>query len=120
MLRVIRTAVIFGSVLALAACGGGDDSQDAGDTGSGDPTASVSMVDNAFRPVNLSVAAGSELSVANNGEALHNITIEGTSVDEDVDPGETTSVAMDLAPGEYTMVCEFHRQAGMEGTVTVQ
>ena len=111
-----RTAVLVGALLTLAACGGGGDNGGGG----GDAETSLSMVENAFEPASLTVAAGSELSVSNDGEAIHNITIEGTSIDEDVEAGQSASVTIDAEPGEYTMFCEFHREAGMEGTVTVR
>lgn len=118
MRHVMRTAVLIGAVVALAACGGdGNDATGGAEGGGG--SASLSMVENEFQPADLTVEAGSELSLSNDGEAPHNLTIEGTSIDEDVDAGQSTTVTMDLEPGEYTMFCEFHRQAGMEGTVTV-
>jgi len=111
-----RTLVLVGALLTLAACGGGDGNGGGG----GDAGASLSMVENVFEPASLTVEAGSALSVSNDGEAIHNITIEGTSIDEDVEAGQSTSVTIDAEPGEYTMFCEFHREAGMEGTVTVR
>lgn len=39
-----------------------------------------------------------------------------------VQPGGTSTVSLDLRPGRYTFYCPVpgHRQAGMEGTLTVQ
>lgn len=120
MRYVARTFVVVGAALALAACGGGDNG--GGDTGGGGEAAatSLSMVDDAFRPAQLTVPAGTELQVSNDGEALHNVTIEGTQIDEDVATGESATITIDAEPGEYTMFCEYHRGAGMEGTVTVR
>jgi plastocyanin len=115
---VARIAVVIGAALVLAACGGDDGNGGGG--GDGGAAGSLSMVDNAFEPADLTVAAGSSLDVSNDGQAAHNITIEGTDIDEDVEPGQSTSVMIDAEPGEYTMFCEFHRSGGMEGTVTVQ
>ena len=116
MRYVARTAVLIGALLVLTACAGGDDTG-----GGGDETGeSLSMVENAFEPADLTVAAGTALTVSNDGEAIHNITIEGTSIDEDVDAGQSTDITIDAEPGEYAMFCEFHREAGMEGTVTVR
>jgi plastocyanin len=117
MPHMTRTAVLIATVLTLAACGGGEDT---GGEGGGGSATSLSMVDNAFEPADLTVAAGADLEVSNDGEALHNITIEGTEIDEDVEAGQNTSITVDAEPGEYTMFCEYHRSAGMEGTVTVQ
>ena len=116
MRYAVRTVVLVGALLALAACGGGDGNGGGG----GDTEASLPMVENAFDPADLTVAAGAELSVSNDGEAVHNITIEGTSIDEDVEAGQSTTITIDAEAGEYAMFCEFHREAGMEGTVTVQ
>jgi plastocyanin len=122
MRYVKRTAVLIAAALALAlaACGGGEETGGADGGGGGGSAAALSMVDNAFEPAELSVAAGADLEVSNDGQALHNITIEGTDIDEDVEVGQSTSITIDADPGEYTMFCEYHRAAGMEGTVTVQ
>jgi plastocyanin len=117
MRYVARTAVLIGAALVLAACGGDDGG---GGGGGGEAAGTLSMVDNAFEPADLTVAAGSSLDVSNDGQAPHNITIEGTDVDEDVDPGQSTSITVDAEAGEYTMFCEFHRAAGMEGTITIE
>jgi uncharacterized cupredoxin-like copper-binding protein len=55
----------------------------------------------------------------------HAIAIEGNGVDKDgqvVQPGGKSTVSVDLKPGKYTFYCPVgqHRQAGMEGTLTVQ
>jgi plastocyanin len=113
--RLLRFTGVVAMAVALAACGGGDD----GDGGGGGGT-TLSMTDNAFSPADLTVTSGTDLAVTNDGEALHNLTIEGTDVDQDVDPGGSSSITIDVDPGEYTMFCVFHRSAGMEGTVTVQ
>jgi plastocyanin len=112
MVRIGLMAVAVAAALALAACGG----EDAGGGGGG----TLSMIDNEFDPASLTVSAGDSLEVSNDGSNPHNITIEGTEIDEDVEPGQSTSVSIDAEPGEYTMFCEYHRSGGMEGTVTVQ
>ena len=116
MKRGILVGTVVAAALMLAACGGGDGE---GDTDAGGGTSTLSMVDNAFEPATLSVSSGDTVEVSNDGEAPHNITIEGEGIDEDVEPGQSTSVTFDLDPGEYAMFCEYHREAGMEGTLTV-
>jgi plastocyanin len=118
MVRIGLMAVAVATALALAACG-----EDAGGGGGGDggtAGGTLSMIDNEFDPASLTVGAGDSVEVSNDGANPHNITIEGTDIDEDVDPGGSTSVTIDAEPGEYTMFCEFHRSGGMEGTVTVE
>jgi uncharacterized cupredoxin-like copper-binding protein len=56
---------------------------------------------------------------------MHAVAIEGNGTDEDgqtAQPGGTSTVALTLKPGQYTFYCPVpgHRQAGMEGTLTVQ
>jgi uncharacterized cupredoxin-like copper-binding protein len=55
----------------------------------------------------------------------HAIAVEGNGVTKSgqtVQPGGTSTVSADLKPGTYTFFCPVpgHRQAGMEGTLTVQ
>lgn len=55
----------------------------------------------------------------------HNIVIEGEGVEEAgevVQPGGSSTATADLKPGVYTFYCEVgqHRQAGMEGKLTVE
>ena len=117
----LMMGIALTGALTLAACGGGEETG-GGTSGGGEAGGSttLSMVDNAFEPASLTVDAGAAIDVSNDGEALHNITIEGSDVDEDVDPGASTSVTLDLDPGSYTMFCEYHRAGGMEGSLTVQ
>ena len=108
------------AALMLAACGGGEEGGESGGGGSTESGATtLSMVDNAFEPASFTVASGATVKVTNDGEAPHNISVEGAGIDEDVEAGQSTSVAFDLEPGDYTMFCEFHRAAGMEGALTV-
>jgi plastocyanin len=103
------------AVVALVAGGcGGDDGADGGGVG-------LTATDNAFDPSSLSVSAGDTIALTNDGEALHNLTIEEAGVDEDVEAGQSVSIALpaDLEAGDYEMVCEYHASAGMTGTITV-
>jgi plastocyanin len=77
------------------------------------------MTDNAFSPVDVTIAADGTLEMVNDGAALHNVTIEGTDFDKDVNAGETETESVEVAPGEYTMICKYHVSIGMEGTITV-
>jgi Copper binding proteins, plastocyanin/azurin family len=90
MKNSLKLLAAVGLTVFLVACGGNGD----GGGDAGGPTA-LNMIDNAFQPSTLSVAAGAEL-------------------------GQSTTLTVDVEAGEYTMFCEYHRAAGMEGTITVQ
>lgn len=81
-------------------------------------------------PTNLTVAAGENVTVVyeNVGEAAHNWALdldgdgEPDHITETIQPGETATVSFTVdEPGEYAYFCEVpgHRDAGMEGTLTV-
>ena len=129
-MRGTLIAAALGATLMLAACGGSDEpangttSTSTSQPTSGSPTESagvvdtITLVDNAFEPGDVAVAAG-ELELVNDGASPHNFSVEGTDVDVDVEAGEDGHVTLDMEPGTYTMFCEFHRTQGMEGTLTV-
>ncbi len=66
-----------------------------------------------------------EIDSPNKSSVDHNIAIDGNGVDEKgpvVKDGGVSKVTADLKPGEYTFYCSVdgHRQAGMEGKLTVK
>jgi plastocyanin len=65
-----------------------------------------------------------EIDSPNESAVPHDISLEGNGVDENgevVTNGGVSTVSVDLDAGEYTFYCSVtgHRQAGMEGTLTV-
>jgi plastocyanin len=74
----------------------------------------------------LQTKAGKVTIVMANPSALsHSVALEGNGVSragQVVAPGGTSTVAADLKPGTYTFFCTVpgHRQAGMQGTLTVK
>jgi plastocyanin len=133
-MRKFRTrlgALAVSGVLAmtLAACGG-DDTTNGGDTDNGGGTASSTFElqgtdDLKFDKTSGTVAAGEVEIVLTNGPTVeHNVVIEelGDELVVEGGPGETVSGTVELEAGTYTYYCSIpgHRQAGMEGTLTVQ
>jgi plastocyanin len=61
----------------------------------------------------------------NESPTEHNIALEGGGVNEEGDvvgEGDVSEIQADVEPGEYTFYCsvEGHREAGMEGPLTVE
>ena len=66
-----------------------------------------------------------KITMSNPSPLSHNVSIEGSGVDVEgktVPKGGTSDVAAALQPGTYTYYCSVpgHREAGMEGTLTVK
>jgi plastocyanin len=119
MTKIVRAGGILAAALVLGACGGGGDTGGDGGGGGGGAS-SLTMVDNAFEPADLTVASGTELQLSNEGQAPHTFTVQGNGIDEEVEAGQSSSVTIDLEAGDYDFVCEFHEAQGMTGTLTVE
>ncbi|MBI4261649.1 MAG: cupredoxin domain-containing protein [Actinobacteria bacterium] len=119
MPRILIPLALALVALGAPACGGGDGN---GDGGGASGPVEIVLVDNAFQPTAITAAAGQEVVLSNEGQALHNLTIEGTDVDVDVSAGatETEDVLEGLAPGSYDIVCKYHVAEGMTGTLTIE
>lgn len=122
-------AVISLLVLALAACGGGEDG-DGGETSTeaaGSATSEISITgqdDLKWSKTDLTAKAGEVTVELTCEDAVnHDFVIE--ELDQEVvacAPGGTETGTVELDPGTYTYYCSVpgHRSAGMEGTLTVQ
>jgi plastocyanin len=72
-------------------------------------------------------APAGALTIRSPNEAAteHNIALEGNGVNEEgpvIGQGEVSEIDVDVQPGEYTFYCSVpgHREAGMEGPLTVK
>jgi plastocyanin len=78
-----------------------------------------------FNKKKLAAKAGAVTITMSNPSTLpHAIAVEGNGVDKDGETamqGGTSTVSVDLKPGKYEFYCpvDSHKQAGMEGTLTV-
>lgn len=134
-------ALVLASV-ALVACGSSDDSttgggettsESSGNAGggesSGGATLAIAAAESglAYSSDTASVKAGTVTVDFDNPQPLqHDVAFEDSSGKEVggtelVTEGETTTT-VDLKPGSYTFFCTVpgHREAGMEGTLTVK
>jgi plastocyanin len=140
-LACVAVAAAFG----LAACGGGgDDNNDTtaaatpppatttggGGGGGGGSTIDISTPsgsDLAFDQKDVTAQAGSDTISFDNRQAVpHDVKVEDSSGNEiggtDLVTSGTGTATVDLQPGTYTFFCSVpgHREAGMEGTITVK
>jgi plastocyanin len=140
---LIALALLAIAPFGLAACGGDDDdettdaattqettTEDSGGTaGGGGSTVSITADPSgalAFEEDSAEASAGSvTLELTNDSSTPHDVKVEGPDGDlggTEVVSGGTASAAVDLEAGEYTFYCSVpgHREAGMEGTLTVE
>ena len=129
--------LLLSSVLTLAglaACGGGDgdggedaapsDSKAAGQTAAGGPATTVTAKEFSYEPREIKLEAGKPAMIIlkNGGAVEHDITLDSPAVKVQALPTKTGEAKVTIpAAGSYTYYCSVpgHRQAGMEGTVTV-
>lgn len=118
--RLLATSVLSVAALGLAACGGGGETASANDV-------TLVATEFAYSPSTPSATAGEvTISMDNQGEAPHNLAIEGVNGDADivsqVEAGASDSGSVTLEAGTYTIYCSIagHREAGMEATLTVE
>jgi plastocyanin len=102
----------------------------AAETAAGNATTTVALATNPsgqlqFDKKSLSAKSGKvTIALTNGSEVPHNVAIEkdGKKVGEsDTITKSKTNLTVSLAPGEYTFYCavDAHRQAGMQGKLTV-
>ncbi len=138
-MRKFATAVllILALSVAIAACNGDDDADDANGAGNGD-TIGMDMGEFYFDPDGISGEAGTEITIEleNTGSQVHNFTIEeGDARGEGFDAWPDSEVQLELAAedtgsltlslpdeaGEYEFICTIpgHYESGQWGTLTV-
>ena len=146
MARVLAAVAVFAVAgFVLAACGGSDDTTSAAteaatetattdattaDAAAGVGTVTISADPDgalAYTETDVTAKAGeSTIEFDNPSSTPHNVEIEdesgGDVASTDTISGSTTSTTADLQAGTYTYYCSVpgHREAGMEGTLTVK
>lgn len=137
MRRAIAIAVGAVGLLVAAGCGGGGGQAEQPATSAG-TTATSTMAGGTtlqlaadpsgalrFDKKTLEAQAGMVMiELTNESSVPHNVAVEGNGVDttSDTVTGGSTTLMVQLEPGTYTFYCAVpgHRQAGMEGTLTVR
>jgi plastocyanin len=101
----------------------GGEGQAAAEEGTGEALV-VESYDIYFEPDELSIPADSDVTVQlpNEGVSLHNFSIDELGISVDIAPGATEETVINAPAGEYEFYCNVpgHKEAGMDGTLTVQ
>ena len=136
-------AVIALASFAFAACGDDDEDTTSAETtseettttdtgaGAGGGGATVTFTADpggglSYEETSAETTAGSvTVELVNESSTPHDVTIEGPDGDvgqTETISGSTTTTSVDLEAGDYTFYCSVpgHREAGMEGTLTVK
>ena len=119
MRKLICLAIAGTAVLALTACGGGDNEpDDDASPAAGSDTVEVTAAGGAFEPATAEAAAGTvSFYITNEDDAAHTFTIDEADIDIALDPQSSGSGEAELEAGEYEWYCRIH--GGMKGTLTV-
>ena len=135
-LALLLSALTLAAV-GLAACGGDDETTSAAaptettatDTGGGGAAIAISADADgalAYTETEVTAAAGNDTIEFDNPAGIeHDVVVEDADGNEvgrtDLVSGGSTSASVELEAGTYTFFCSVpgHREAGMEGTLTV-
>jgi uncharacterized cupredoxin-like copper-binding protein len=146
---LVLALMLAGLALVAAGCGGGDDesSGSAGNSSNNDNSTTTSTSSSTseasggggakltvtadpggalkWEKTDLSTKAGTvTITMDNPSSVPHAVEVEGNGVEEETKTltDGKASITVDLKPGKYEFYCpvDGHRQAGMEGTLTVQ
>jgi plastocyanin len=148
MKKVVSLLALALAAIALVACGGDDDNDTSTATEGGGATTTESSGEKAgggsaggsalsfeadpegalaYTTTEATASAGKVTVEFNNPQtAPHDVAFEDSGGEEvgktDLITDSSTSTTVDLKPGEYTFYCTVpgHREAGMEGTLTVK
>ena len=126
------------AAFALAACGDDDDDDtsaaaettaetttEAQEPSGGGETIPIAESDYKLDPADVTAKAGEiTFELTNDGEAPHNLEVEGNGVEEvsdTINAGQSTDFTVSLEAGTYEIYCAIdgHKELGMEGELTV-
>ena len=111
----VHPAAMKGTVTVTGQAAGGGPAQ----ASAGPREIDVGAVDFAFEPKDASVAAGGKVTVTNQGQAPHTMTLDDVDLDTgSIDPGASTELTAPNAPGSYSYRCTVH-PARMRGVLVV-
>ena len=126
--RIARLFTIaFAIVAVVVACGGGGGGGGSSykqPTGAAQKTLDIKGGNFFFDPKDSDAPAGVDAIKLESEGGQHTLVFDGGKVPGfklEAGSGESDELKVDLKPGKYTIFCDIpgHREAGMEGTITV-
>jgi plastocyanin len=106
-MRRILLCVVLVTAPVFAACSTGG----SGETACATPTktTTVDMQGLTFAPACVSATANDTLSLVNHDTTPHTFTVKGTSINVNIEAGQTGQAALaGIAPGTYSVACTYH------------
>jgi plastocyanin len=119
--------LVVAALLVFAACGGGGGggSSYKQPTGSAQTTLDIKGGNFFYDPKDSQLPAGVNTIKFESQSGLHTVVFDNGKVPGfhlEASSGKSDQLKVDLKPGKYTIYCDIpgHREAGMQGTITVQ
>jgi plastocyanin len=122
--RLCTIAVVTTAFVAACGGGGGGGSSYKQPKGPAQTTLDIKGGNFFFDPKNSDAPAGVDAIKMESEGGLHTLVFDGGKVPGfklEASSGKSDELKVDLKPGKYTIYCDIpgHREAGMEGTITV-
>ena len=123
--RVFTIAVATTVIVTACGGGGGGGSSYKQPKGPAQTTADIRGGNFFYDPKNSDLPAGVDAIKLESEGGLHTLVFDDGKVPGfklQAGSGKSDELKVDLKPGKYTIFCDIpgHREAGMEGTITVQ
>jgi plastocyanin len=124
LLAQLFAVVVAGMALVAACGGGGGGSSYKEPKGSAQTTLDIRGGNFYFDPENTDAPQGVDAIKFQSEQGLHTLLFDDDKVPGfklEASSGESDELKANLKPGKYTIYCDIpgHREAGMEGTITV-
>lgn len=120
MIRVLGSPVAAAAaIIGLGACGDSSGTQPT-DQNEPTPSASVSVVDNAFDPRTASVEPGEVVQWTFEGSNSHNVTFDDPGIDDSQTTASGSFAVRFPQEGQFSYYCTVHGRSVMSGLIAVQ